>query len=347
MSEPLYVRQDARTAEEFLGKIDQFQDFNSVRNRLLWRGLSDSDYSLAPAALRNNSRVRLQAISELDTQSAYEISGDGDVNLIADLRQVYFEYCAICQFYRRANSQGLAVPRMGGRLHSHIIQRTDKSFTELLHKQSAKTFIENWPMPELIPVVALAQHYGVPTRLLDWSDDPKVAAYFACLGALRDVVEKQTSPEKKIAVWMINTSALHLLSHAGYSCLNGEISNTALEVIDVPLYENPNLRAQKGCFTLIRSKSLSATQHTIEAAMRAIVLDFQGAAVNPFVGSDVADQFKRQLVKLTLPQRECVQLQERLRSRNYAASHLFPGYAGVALDIEEEEILQNARKMLR
>ena len=51
------------------------------------------------------------------------------------------------------------------------------------------------------PIVALAQHHGIPTRLLDWSHDSRKAAFFA---AWRVSVPERSDTPQSFAVWAIN-----------------------------------------------------------------------------------------------------------------------------------------------
>ncbi|MCU7837716.1 MAG: FRG domain-containing protein [gamma proteobacterium symbiont of Taylorina sp.] len=55
---------------------------------------------------------------------------------------------------------------------------------------------------DLWSVMSLAQHHGLPTRLLDWTINPLVAAYFACEGV----------SDEDSAIWVVwgfeNTSGI-------------------------------------------------------------------------------------------------------------------------------------------
>ncbi|WP_411705160.1 FRG domain-containing protein [Edaphovirga cremea] len=132
----------------------------------------------------------------LDGGGEYEIRSIED--LLVLLNRLYAAEEKILWFRGQASYEWDLSPGFF-RLNGNVSEST----LLMKFKQSASQLIMGTPK-ESFDWMFLMQHYGLPTRLLDWSESPLVGLYFA--------VENTHRYGEDGALWIINPMKLNLLS---------------------------------------------------------------------------------------------------------------------------------------
>jgi hypothetical protein len=215
-----------------------------------------------------------------------------------------------------------------GHGYGHLDRETEQRELLFRFQQQAPNHISPLPaIDDICSWLALMQHYGAPTQLLDWTKSPYVALYFA--------LEDEPKECSDSAVWAIN---LQWLEKKGQELLGSEPSTAVPNDFEARAkYFNDFLHEQKERAVIFQIDPLRISERMV--AQQGIFLCklwhkmyFSRTLIYMMSHPNVPDQ--PVLRKLTVEKNLRINFLKRLREMNIHGASLYPGLDGIGKSLK-------------
>lgn len=318
--EEIWLKDDNTLFQEFspYGKYSFL--FN---DNYLFRGERTEKYNkLLPTVLREN----------INNLFGYAGFIDSDIGIEPFYQAA--ELNILINFYRKANYKGLNLPNIPF-LSKYILK-------EFLFIDDIESEIGPiWLPDSFLEIASLAQHYGLPTRLIDWSRDINIAMYFASVGALY-----KDDDTKYMVIYALDYKTIENLKFTR--------NKIPLRLVVPQHYKNDHLLSQKGVLSaweyetvyqrdIISHNIFYKRQQLSEFHYPLPNYDSLDVLIQKYIEDKEIDwrdsksnENKPLIYKFYIPISMSTEIYNYLARIGYGADRLFSGFDGVSRKIKDD-----------
>ena len=334
-------------------------DYEDIRNDYIFRGLSNIKHDLVPSSLRKNTKINEYIGNDFKFQRIMSVDEAIEKGIIKEKEAFDNAKWIAPTFDKNGNiikGKGYSIINSDDELQFKrelyvllkFLDFSDRNGLKVTADYKVREHIHNyfhfksefWPRMEFIEIISLAQHYGVPTKVLDWTYDYKVALYFA----LKDILDS-TKENADGVLWAFNYKLFE------NNPLDKDMYFNKLHFYRPEYDNNPNLRAQRGLFSFLIDDVHNQNNLSLEK-----IVKNELESEKEYKGLKWADYKQPRILpprieidkpifyKFIIPKNIKAKMLKELYSEGYSEEFLFPGYDGVKLAMKNSAILENKLK---